>query len=54
MPLPSGFAAWRVPYTRDGDFVAEVCGQGPGVLVLEPLELRRQVVERLTSIAGAS
>jgi proteasome accessory factor B len=52
--LPSGFTAWRVPYSQDGDFVAEVCGQGPAVLVLEPLELRRQVIERLNAVAEAS
>lgn len=51
--LPSGFTAWRVPYVQDRDFVAEVCGHGPAVLVLQPLELRRQVIERLTAIAEA-
>ena len=50
--LPSGFSAWRVPYRQEGDFVAELCGYGAAVLVLEPLELRRQVIERLTTIAG--
>lgn len=49
--LPPGFRAWRIPYHQDGDFVAEVCGHGAAVLVLEPLELRRQVIERLTSVA---
>ena len=48
----SGFGAWRVPYRQEGDFVAELCGYGAAVLVLEPLELRRQVIERLTTIAG--
>ncbi|MFT3861393.1 helix-turn-helix transcriptional regulator [Micropruina sp.] len=52
--LPSGFGAWRVPYRQEGDFVAELCGHGPAVLVLEPLELRRQVIERLTVIAGGA
>ena len=51
--LPPGFTAWRVPFVQDRDFVAEVCGHGPAVLVWEPLELRRQVVARLTAIAEA-
>ena len=51
--LPHGFIAWRVPYVQDRDFVAEVCGHGPAVLVLHPAELRRQVIERLTAIAEA-
>lgn len=50
--LPPGFAAWRVPHRSDGDFVAEVCGYGPSVLVLEPAELRRQVVERLRQVVA--
>jgi len=52
MPLPPGFSSWRVAYTSDGDFVAEVCAHGPAVLVQEPLELRRQVIERLTLLAA--
>ncbi|MFT4294275.1 MAG: WYL domain-containing protein [Micropruina sp.] len=50
-PLPPGFAAWRVPYAQDRDFVGEVCAHGPAVLVLEPDELRRTVIERLTRAA---
>lgn len=49
--LPPGFRAWRVPYHQDGDFVAEVCAHGASVLVLQPLELRRQVIGRLTAVA---
>ncbi len=52
VPLPPGFSAWRVPYALERDFVAEVCGHGPAVLVLEPAEVRRGVVERLTRVAG--
>ncbi|WP_298132313.1 WYL domain-containing protein [Micropruina sp.] len=50
-PLPPGFAAWRVPYTSDREFVTEVCGYGPAVLVLEPAALRRQVIGRLAAVA---
>ncbi len=50
-PLPPGFAAWRVPYTSDREFVTEVCGYGPAVLVLEPAALQRQVISRLTAVA---
>ena len=53
LPLPPGFAAWRVPYTNDRDLVTEVCGHGPAVLVLEPLEVRRQVIERLAQVVAA-
>ena len=49
-PLPPGFAAWRVPYAADAEFVTEVCGYGPAVLVLEPAAVRRQVVERLRQV----
>lgn len=53
VPLPGGFTAYRVPYTADSDFVSDVCAQGAAVLVLEPSELRRQVIGRLTAIAEA-
>ena len=51
-PLPPGFAAWRVRYTGDREFVTEVCGYGPAVLVLEPIGLRRQVISRLRTVAA--
>lgn len=51
-PLPPGFAAWRVPHAADAEFVTEVCGYGPAVLVLEPQALRRQVVERLRQVVN--
>ncbi len=51
-PLPPGFAAWRVRYGHDREFVTEVCGHGPAVLVLEPADVRRQVIERLTRVAA--
>ncbi|MCW3157952.1 helix-turn-helix transcriptional regulator [Micropruina sonneratiae] len=50
--LPPGFAAWRVPYSSDAEFVTELCGYGPAVLVLEPLEVRRHVVERLGQVVA--
>ncbi|MFT3831726.1 MAG: WYL domain-containing protein [Micropruina sp.] len=50
-PLPPGFAAWRVPYARERDFVSEVCGLGAAVLVLEPSALRRRVIDRLERVA---
>lgn len=52
LPLPPGFAAWRVPYTQDRDLITEVCGHGPAVLLLEPAGLRQRVIERLTEVAA--
>lgn len=52
VPLPSGFTAWRVRYGGDREFVTEVCGHGPAVLVLQPPEVRRQVIERLRQVAA--
>ena len=43
----------RVPFGRLDPLVAEVCELGDAVLVLEPDDLRAQVVGRLRAVAGA-
>lgn len=50
-PVPSGFEAFAVSYSRAGDFVAEVCAHGPDVIVLAPAALRQAVIEHLTAVA---
>jgi proteasome accessory factor B len=49
---PPGFAAHRVDYAHDSDFVDLICSYGPDVLVLQPVELRLQVIARLRALAG--
>jgi proteasome accessory factor B len=50
-PVPSGFEAFALSYSRAGDFVAEVCAHGPDVIVLAPAALRQAVIEHLTAVA---
>jgi proteasome accessory factor B len=52
--LPAGFSAHRVGYSSVGDFVSEICAQGPDVIVLDPPELRQQVVSHLRRFLAAS
>jgi proteasome accessory factor B len=52
--VPPGFAAYAVEYSSAGDFAAEVCSFGPDVIVLEPPELRAQVVSHLRRFAGGA
>lgn len=49
--LPEGFQVWRVrlPYNP----VAEIASFGSQVLVLEPDQLKNQVIERLKQVVGA-
>lgn len=54
VPLPPGFAAYRVSYARHGDFVGDVCAHGPDVLVIEPAEIRTAVIDQLRAIAGVA
>lgn len=54
VPLPAGYRAWRVPYASRGDVVGEVCAAGPDVLVVEPAELRAQVVEALEAVVAVA
>jgi proteasome accessory factor C len=48
-----GYNRVVVPYARDDDIVAEAAAAGADVLVLEPAELRRRVLERLAWVAQA-
>jgi proteasome accessory factor B len=50
---PAGFSAHRVEYASLGDFVGEVCAQGPDVIVLDPPELRQRVIDHLRRFAEA-
>ncbi|CEG96316.1 helix-turn-helix transcriptional regulator [Propionibacterium freudenreichii] len=52
--LPEGFACFEVPYTRDSDFVADIAAAGPDVVVLEPAELRDQVLAQLRAVLEVS
>lgn len=51
--LPEGFAVWRVPYARSGDFVGQICAAGPDAVVLEPRELRERVLAQLIAVVAA-
>lgn len=50
--LPTGFQAYRVPFSS-GQAAAEIASHGPDVIVLEPAELRAQVVEQLRAVLAA-
>lgn len=50
-PIPPGFTAYRVAYSRQGDIIGEVCAHGQDVLVLDPPEVRRRVLEHLRCVA---
>lgn len=50
--LPEGFAAYRVSLPTEHAIVGEVVAAGPDVILLEPLELRAEVIARLKAVAG--
>ena len=52
--VPAGYHAYRVAYSRPGDFAAELCARGADVLVLTPEGLRASVISRLEAVASAS
>ncbi len=47
--LPAGFRAYRVPFTS-GYAASEIASHGPDVIVLEPADLREQVVRHLRGV----
>ena len=51
-PVPAGYEALAVGYSRAGDLVGEVCAHGADVIVLAPQRVRAAVVRELTAIAG--
>lgn len=53
VPLPEGFACWRVPYNRHNDMVGEAATVCAHAVVLEPDDLRRAVESHLRAIAEA-
>jgi proteasome accessory factor B len=52
VPVPAGYDALAVSYSRSGDLVGEVCAHGADVLVLAPEQVRRTVRARLAAVAG--
>ena len=52
-PAPAGFRAWRVAYAYPEAFVGEVAALGADALVLDPPELRAQVIAHLSAIVEA-
>lgn len=52
IPLPTGFRAFRVPF-GSGSAVAEIASHGADVIVVEPPELRSQVVGHLRAVLRA-
>jgi proteasome accessory factor B len=48
---PEGYDLYTIAYGRPSDIVDEACAAGADVLVLEPVELRDQVLERLAYVA---
>ena len=52
--VPAGYHAYRVAYSRPGDFAAELCARGADVLVLAPDALRGSVIARLEAVASAA
>ncbi|MGJ6978925.1 helix-turn-helix transcriptional regulator [Aestuariimicrobium soli] len=53
VPLPAGFACWRVPYNRHSDMVGEAASVCAHAVVLQPADLRRAVVDHLRALADA-
>lgn len=51
--LPEGFVVFRISRPFPEGIVGEVCALGPDAVLLEPPELRSQVVARLRHVAGA-
>lgn len=52
VPVPTGFTAYRVPYSEREGFVGQVCAAGVDVVVIEPPELRAAVIAHLTALVG--
>jgi proteasome accessory factor B len=50
--LPPGFDAYRIGSSQGRGFAAELCSFGADVLVLEPDDLRAQVVAQLRAVRG--
>lgn len=50
---PEGYNLVAVPYARPDEIVGEAAAAGADALVLKPLELRAQVLERLRQVAAA-
>ena len=51
---PEGYARWWVGYGSLPGMADEVAGHGADVLVVEPVDLREAVVERLRAVAATS
>jgi proteasome accessory factor B len=52
--VPPGYQAFRIGYSRAGDFAAELCARGADALVLAPDALRRAVIAQLQAVASAA
>lgn len=52
LPLPSGFRAFQVPFSSS-NAVGEIASHGPDVVVLEPADLRAEVVAHLRGVLRA-
>ncbi len=53
-PAPEGYDLVSLPYAREADIVATVLEAGSNVLVLDPPQVRDQVIARLTSLCAAA
>ncbi|MBE6478703.1 MAG: WYL domain-containing protein [Propionibacteriaceae bacterium] len=52
--LPEDFQCWRIPYASGDDLAAQIAAAGPDAVVLEPDDLRAEVVRLLKTSAGRS
>lgn len=52
VPLPEGFSCHRIAFSSSSGFAAEIAAAGPDALVIDPPELREQVLRRLRAVAG--
>ena len=48
--LPDGFTAHRISLATEHAIVGEVAAAGPDMILLEPPELRAEVIERLQGV----
>lgn len=50
--LPAGFTAHRVSLATDHAIIGEVAAAGPDMILLDPPELRAEVIERLKAVSA--
>ena len=50
--VPAGYECVAIPYARQDEIVSAICAAGPDALVIEPGQVRDQVIAQLRFVAG--